>query len=148
MTQGHFRALNILLFIGATIVLVTAVLLEPDPNGVGTHQQLGLPPCVFLSLLGIPCPLCGMTTSFALMADGDLVGAFQNQPFAAVLFLLTAVSAIVSGLELAAPAHRWRMLLSCFKGREVGLLTAVFIAMIAAWAYKIAQNMIFLSALS
>jgi hypothetical protein len=146
MSQGHLRALNILLFIGAALVLVTAVLLEPDPSGVGTHQQLGLPPCVILSLFGIPCPLCGMTTSFALMADGDLAEAFQTQPFAAVLFLVTALSAIVSGLELAAPAHRWRLLLSCFKGREVGVLTAVFIAMIAAWAYKIAQNMIFLSA--
>ena len=34
---------------------------------MGTHQQLGLPPCNFVTLTGYPCPACGMTTSFALL---------------------------------------------------------------------------------
>ncbi len=148
MSLARFRALNTVLFIGATLVLATATFLDPDPSGVGTHQQLGIPPCMILSHFGLPCPLCGMTTSFALMADGQPAEAFLNQPFAAVLFVITAVIAIVAGIELVAPAHRWRMLLSCFKGREVGLLTAIFVALIASWAYKIARNMIFLSAAS
>jgi hypothetical protein len=39
--------------------------LEPDPRGFGTHQKLGLPPCTIRAVFGIPCPSCGMTTSFA-----------------------------------------------------------------------------------
>jgi hypothetical protein len=46
--------------------------LEPDPRGFGTHQKLGLPPCLFQLLFGIPCPNCGMTTSFAYFIRGDL----------------------------------------------------------------------------
>ena len=39
--------------------------LEPAAAGLGTHQQLGLPPCTVRVLFGVPCPSCGMTTSFA-----------------------------------------------------------------------------------
>jgi hypothetical protein len=37
-----------------------------------THRQLGLPPCTFRALTGMPCPSCGMTSSFALLMHGDL----------------------------------------------------------------------------
>lgn len=39
---------------------------------LATHQQLGLPPCNFYFITGLPCPACGMTTSFALLMHGDL----------------------------------------------------------------------------
>jgi Protein of unknown function (DUF2752) len=44
--------------------------LEPDPRGFGTHQRLGLPPCTIRAVFGIPCPSCGMTTSFANITKG------------------------------------------------------------------------------
>lgn len=64
------------------IVLVVLVLLiltgfglaysvTADPSGRGTHQQFGLPPCVILTLTKIPCPTCGMTTSFAHFVRGQ-----------------------------------------------------------------------------
>jgi hypothetical protein len=37
-----------------------------------THRQLGLPPCTFYDKTGLPCPSCGMTTSFALLIRGDV----------------------------------------------------------------------------
>src|SRR3954447_16098360 len=45
-------------------VLGVACWLRPDPRGMGTHQQLGLPPCTFYLYTDVPCPSCGMTTSF------------------------------------------------------------------------------------
>jgi hypothetical protein len=42
------------------------------PLRMATHRQLGLPPCTFYALTGLPCPSCGMTTSFALLVRGDV----------------------------------------------------------------------------
>jgi hypothetical protein len=52
--------------------LGTARCLEPNSSGLGTHQQLGLPPCSMQLLFGIRCPGCGMTTSWAYFARGEL----------------------------------------------------------------------------
>jgi len=48
-----------------------AVSLTPHPAGFGTHQQLGLPPCSFQTMFDIPCPSCGMTTSFSHFVRGQ-----------------------------------------------------------------------------
>jgi hypothetical protein len=37
-----------------------------------THRQLGLPECSFKEKTGMPCPSCGMTSSFSLFVRGDL----------------------------------------------------------------------------
>jgi len=43
-----------------------------------THTQLGLPPCTFKTMSGgLPCPSCGMSTSFALLVRGDLWHSVQ-----------------------------------------------------------------------
>ena len=146
MSQGHYRALNILLLIGATTILVVARSFDPDPNGVGTHLQLGLQPCIFLASWGIPCPACGWTTSFALMADGRVIAAFINQPFGVIMTLITITLVIISACEAIKPRERWLMLHGCFRGKEVKVLAAFFVVMVAAWAYKIVLNVIFLSA--
>ena len=52
-----------------------ALWLEPDPRGYGTHEWLNLPPCTFRAMFAIPCPSCGMTTSFAHFVRGEFVQA-------------------------------------------------------------------------
>jgi hypothetical protein len=52
---------------------------------MGTHEQLGFPPCNFMILTGKPCPSCGMTTSFALMVRGDLENALAANPVGSAL---------------------------------------------------------------
>lgn len=60
-------------------VFVTALWLDPYENGrprrMETHRQLGLPPCSFYTMTGLPCPSCGFTTSFSLVAHADPVNA-------------------------------------------------------------------------
>jgi hypothetical protein len=45
---------------GLIALLATARWLTPDARGLGTHEQLGLPPCGFYLWYGLPCPSCGM----------------------------------------------------------------------------------------
>ncbi len=81
---------------GFIVVFSVAFWLEPDPRGHGTHEQMGLLPCATSFLLGIPCPFCGMTTSFSLMAHGRPFLAFQTQAAGAVLFVACVVAFLAS----------------------------------------------------
>jgi hypothetical protein len=93
---------------------LAAFWLEADPRGVGTHEQLGLPPCGFVEMFdGVPCPSCGFTTTFTLAAHGRPLDAFANQPFGFLVFLgalaavpLTAL-AVVKGISLFEATERW-----------------------------------------
>src|SRR4051794_23426087 len=67
---------------------VVAACLEPDPRGYGTHEALGLPPCTFKELLGIPCPSCGMTTSVASFVRGRFFDAARANCGGFVLAIL------------------------------------------------------------
>jgi len=87
------------------VVFVTAWMLEPDPSGMGTHQQLGFPPCVFLKVTGTVCPQCGLTTSFALLVRGRLEAALWANPAGPVLAVLLA--AVWPWLLVSAFFRRW-----------------------------------------
>ena len=75
-------------------VLGLSAWLRPDTRGFGTHQQLGLPPCTFEAMTRVPCPGCGLTTSFAHMAHGHLFSAFGAHLMGPFLFLLTLAVAV------------------------------------------------------
>jgi hypothetical protein len=75
-TQSH-RTFLITVALGMTALLATARCLHPACSGHGTHEQLGLPPCTFSVIFGIPCPACGMTTSWAWLTRGNLYMAAQ-----------------------------------------------------------------------
>jgi hypothetical protein len=67
--------------IGVVVFLLAASIDPYEATGkaktFGVHQQLGLPPCIMLEFLGVPCPSCGMTTSVSLVVHGDPVAAWQ-----------------------------------------------------------------------
>lgn len=67
---------------GLVLVFSIALWLNPyEENGAArkqeTHRQLGLPPCTFYLTTKVPCPSCGMTTSFALLMRGDLLNSMR-----------------------------------------------------------------------
>jgi hypothetical protein len=74
MTRQTGLGIRVALIVVASIplaLLAVASQLEPSTAGLGTHQQLGLPPCSFRVLLGIRCPSCGMTTSWSYFVRGQ-----------------------------------------------------------------------------
>ena len=83
--------------------LAVAITLTPNPKGHGTHEQLGFPPCTTTVVLGIRCPACGMTTSWAHLLRGQGVGAIQANAtgalacVAAILTMLTLTWAAIGG---------------------------------------------------
>jgi hypothetical protein len=78
-----------LVLVGSVVLglLLTAARLTPDPRGLGTHRQLGLPPCTVVTWLGIRCPSCGMTTAWSHFVRGNVVAAVRANAGGALLAL-------------------------------------------------------------
>lgn len=85
-----------------------AASLEPDPRGYGTHQRLGLPECSLRQWLGIPCPSCGGTTTFALFVRGRWASAVQVN-LAAFGLAVWCATMIPWSLYSAAIGRAWRI---------------------------------------
>lgn len=116
-------------------LLVVALSLKPAAAGHGTHQQLGLHPCVWATTIGQPCPTCGMTTSFALAARADFLAAFKAQPLGCVLALSVATAFWIS-LHVAATGSVLARAIAGLMGPR--MLWIGLAALIGAWVYKIA----------
>jgi hypothetical protein len=120
---------------GLLAPLVVARCLVPDPRGLGTHQQLGLPPCTFRVLFGRPCPACGMTTAWANVLRGRLSPALRA----------SVTGTLLCGLDLAVVG--W-LALSVLRGRWLGgaphsdagawLAASVTAGMLVEWCVRLA----------
>jgi hypothetical protein len=79
--------------VGLALVFGIARWLDPYDNGkprrLETHLQLGLPPCNFRMMTGLPCPSCGMTTSFAFLVRGDLGNSLRANAVGTLLALFS-----------------------------------------------------------
>ena len=134
---GRMLSVPVALLSGA--VLALALWLEPVAIGHGTHMQLGLGQCSFLDYVGQPCPMCGATTSFALMAELRPIAAVVNQPFASVLFVLTVGVFGLSVSEVVVPRRRWQRLLAAIEPWETRLALGFLAMMGLSWLWKIAM---------
>jgi hypothetical protein len=123
----------VLVALACLAVLMVAARLTPSPTGVGTHMPLTSKPCDLLARTGMPCPSCGMTTSFAWFARGNLVASFYVQPMGMVLAVLTAAAFWV-GLYMAVSGKPALVVL-----RDVPMryyIIPLFALAVAAWAWK------------
>ena len=108
--------------------------LSPDPSGFGTHEQLGMMPCGFKLMFGIPCPSCGMTTSWSWLVRGEISHACQTH-FGGVLLGVfcgvLAIGSIASGIR-----GRWFPCLP--SGFWWGLvLGGIGVAILGTWFLKL-----------
>ncbi|MSQ90202.1 MAG: DUF2752 domain-containing protein [Phycisphaerales bacterium] len=120
--------------VGAVALLAVAAWLDPDPSRMGTHTQLGIPSCTWPTMLGLPCPSCGMTTSFALAADGRIIDSLRAQPLGFLLAVGVAAFA-VAGVYAAATGSRMVGAIASSFGPKWWLFLGG--AALLAWGYKI-----------
>jgi len=131
------RSLAALMGVGLLGALAVASVLSPDPRGRGTHEQLGLPPCTLTVVAGLPCPACGMTTSWSLVTHGRLADAARTHASGTLLALvalvvgLIAVIVAVQGKRLA-----WQ------PGETTLALGGVALALlvVAEWIFRLAAR--------
>jgi len=120
-------------------IFATAWRLRPDPRGLGTHEQLGLPPCGFYLSTGLPCPTCGVTTAFVWFAHGHPLKALAVQPVgAAAGAALTAVAVLaVAGLLTGRVVKA-----NLTRRAKISLLIGAFVFFVLSWLYKLAFAML------
>jgi hypothetical protein len=117
-------------------LLVVAGGINPDPRGVGTHEQLGMAPCTFMAVFGLPCPSCGYTTSFSLFAHFRWAGSAYNQPMGFLLAVMCAMAGwgAVYVACTGKPLHR--LFARYVTGRTV---LGVTIFLVLAWGWKMGE---------
>jgi hypothetical protein len=110
------RGLLLLIVAGLTAVFATAVYLNPyqadgTPRTMETHRQLGLPECTFKHVTGLPCPSCGMTTSFSLLMHGDPLNSLRANWVGTGLavFCLLLIPWAVASVWLRRPLFIWSL---------------------------------------
>jgi hypothetical protein len=115
-------------------VLVVALMLKPSLDGTGTHLQMGFQRCQFLRTTNLPCPSCGMTTSFTWFAHGHWLASLYVQP-AGFALALACGALFWAGLYAAVTGSPLHRLLRQVPGiYSVPIILGFFIA---TWAWKI-----------
>lgn len=115
-------------------LLVVARTLEPDSSGLGTHQQLGLPPCSSIGMFGVRCPACGMTTSWAYLTRGNVLAALSTNSGGTLL----GVVAALAGPWLAASGFRGRWVMGVpHEYTTLGICITVTLVIFAEWLLRL-----------
>ncbi|HND34822.1 MAG TPA: DUF2752 domain-containing protein [Myxococcota bacterium] len=118
------------------LVLGLAMWLTPSEKGYGTHLQLGLKECTVMHFTGWPCPMCGMTTTFTLMAHARPLDALHTQPFGVVLFVMTFLGAVVGMVDLLSGMGLWRRALALIAPWERPIAAGLMFGLLSGWLYK------------
>ena len=125
----------VLIAVGLVLVFAMALWLNPYRDGqvwlMETHRQLGLPECNFKRITGLPCPSCGMTSSFALLMHGDLVNSLKAN---AVGTLLALVCLAYIPWALWSALRGRRLWIVSFERVLLRLVVVFLVLMLCRWA--------------
>lgn len=95
-----------------------------------THLQIGLPPCTFRYLTGVPCPSCGMTTSFALLMRADLENSLRAN---AVGTLLAVFCLAVIPWSFASVLRKRPLFIVSLERAMIGIVIVFVVLLLTRW---------------
>jgi hypothetical protein len=133
------RFYSAIVCLAAAGLLGTAIWLSPAGGHMGTHRQLGLLPCGFVTMTGYPCPTCGMTTAFAHAVRGHIGESIRSQPAGFALAVVTVVIGSCAAGALVAgryPAINW------YRINPTTFVWGIACGLVAAWGFKIAMGLL------
>lgn len=103
----------------------------------GGHAVDGPVLCPLRLLTGVPCPACGLTTSFTELAGGHLGAAVSASPLGPALFAVFAVAAVVLVVLLS---RRQRIDGLRLRGGRLWTSYAILAAVVvASWVYQLGR---------
>jgi len=122
--------------VACVAVLSVALALSPAERGLGTHEQLNLPPCGWIAMMDVPCVTCGMTTSFSHAVRGEFLASLLAQPLGFLLAMGTAMTMLVA-MHVSVTGSNLPM----FIGRlwNWSLIWFIGFVVVGAWLFKIAS---------
>lgn len=115
-------------------LLSVALFVSPASAGIGTHEQLNLPSCGWITLMDLPCVTCGMTTSFSHAVRGSFLQSFLTQPLGFLLAMGTAMTMLIASYVAMTGSQVTRMFAGLWTPRMLWLLVAVAAG---SWLFKI-----------
>jgi len=135
------RAALLGIALGIIAVFITAWRIDPykgvgAAERMGTHQQLGLWPCTFLDVTGVPCPGCGLTTSFAYSVRADVANAARANW---VGFLMVIACAITVPWALASAYHGRALWVPSLEWLVSTGTLVMFILLFIRWGFVVAS---------
>ncbi len=134
------RACHALVILAIAMVFLVGSRLEPNPAGRETHVQLGLPRCAFLSITGMPCPTCGVTTAITHLAHGDIETSVRTQPFGTMLGLLSIALTLPVGYDVWTGRART---LAWFNRARLRHVLIVIALAASSWLYVLMEPVLF-----
>lgn len=133
-STGGISFLYFSLFLIVSAVLLVPLWLTPSSSGIGTHQQLGLPPCPFWTFLHIKCPTCGLTTSFTSLTSGNMALAFKSHLIGPLFYGLFSLLALLLLFGTFNPSWLGRLFLL----KKTRFMVDVFLTLwLTIWIYSI-----------
>ncbi len=130
-TQTDRRWLMVLLVVLAMPLVATLGLAV---SGLTIDALGGAETCLSRVTFGVPCPLCGGTSSWVAMWHGQVGGAFALNPFATALFFVFAASVVAGTISLVKNSSPWPRL-ARVHWWPVGAFTGA--ALLASWAWTL-----------
>ena len=95
--------------------------------------------CLFRSIIGLPCPSCGMTRAFIAIGNGDIVAAISLNPASILVYITICIGFALALLQVATGKKYIEALWTKVKGKVFPIILAV---MAVAWSYNLFHHFI------